>query len=106
MTSPGRILIVDDEESIANEDVALARTTLADGAFDDVAKPFDFAHLDRTVSAGLLHAAPEGGAEAKGDAAATALALTVGVALGDLDDGGRASVERALAGVRHALAAG
>lgn len=37
----------------ANEDVALARETLKIGAFDYVAKPFDFAYLDRTVAAGL-----------------------------------------------------
>ena len=40
----------------ANEDVALARETLKIGAFDYVAKPFDFAYLDRTVAAGLAHA--------------------------------------------------
>ncbi|HEV8474108.1 MAG TPA: response regulator [Methylomirabilota bacterium] len=40
----------------ANEDVDLARETLAIGAFDYVAKPFDFTHLDGVVSAGLLHA--------------------------------------------------
>ncbi len=39
----------------ANEDEALARNTLAIGAFDYVAKPFDFAHLDRTVAAALLY---------------------------------------------------
>ncbi len=45
----------------ANEDVALARLTLKLGAFDYVAKPFDFAYLDRAVTAALLHAprAPE-----------------------------------------------
>jgi len=40
----------------ANEDVALARETLKIGAFDYVAKPFDFAYLDRTVAAGLAQA--------------------------------------------------
>jgi CheY-like chemotaxis protein len=39
----------------ANEDEALARDTLARGAFDYVAKPFDFEHLDRTVAAALLY---------------------------------------------------
>src|SRR5881397_2634533 len=38
----------------ANEDVSLARETLTLGAFDYVAKPFDFDYLDRTVSAGML----------------------------------------------------
>jgi DNA-binding response OmpR family regulator len=40
----------------ANEDVALARETLKLGAFDYVPKPFDFAHLDRTVAAALAQA--------------------------------------------------
>jgi DNA-binding response OmpR family regulator len=40
----------------ANEDVALARETLKIGAFDYVAKPFDFAYLDRTVAAALARA--------------------------------------------------
>ena len=40
----------------ANEDVALARTTLKLGALDYVAKPFDFAYLERSVVAGLVHA--------------------------------------------------
>ncbi|MBI1845360.1 MAG: response regulator [Candidatus Rokubacteria bacterium] len=40
----------------ANEDVALARETLKIGAFDYVAKPFDFRYLDRAVAAGLLQA--------------------------------------------------
>lgn len=41
----------------ANEDIALARRTLQLGAFDYVAKPFDFVHLDRAVTAALLHGA-------------------------------------------------
>ena len=41
----------------ANEDEALARDTLTIGAFDYVAKPFDFEHLDRTVAAALLYSA-------------------------------------------------
>ncbi len=40
----------------ANEDVALARETLKLGAFDYVAKPFDFGYLDRAVAAGLVQA--------------------------------------------------
>ena len=51
----------------ANEDLALARETLKIGAFDYVAKPFDFQHLDRVVSAALAHAGP--GVAAKPDAA-------------------------------------
>lgn len=41
----------------ANEDVTLARETLTLGAFDYVAKPFDFDYLDRAVAAGLARAA-------------------------------------------------
>ena len=37
----------------ANEDVGLAKETLKLGAFDYVAKPFDFNYLDRAVAAGL-----------------------------------------------------
>ncbi|MGH7543611.1 MAG: response regulator, partial [Gemmatimonadota bacterium] len=42
----------------ANEDLGLARETLKIGAFDYVAKPFDFRYLDRTVAAGLINAGP------------------------------------------------
>jgi len=41
----------------ANEDVSLARKTLMLGAFDYVAKPFDFDYLDRAVAAGLARVA-------------------------------------------------
>jgi DNA-binding response OmpR family regulator len=37
----------------ANEDVGLARETLELGALDYVAKPFDFAYLERAILAGL-----------------------------------------------------
>ncbi len=40
----------------ANEDVALAKEMLKLGAFDYVAKPFDFSYLDRAVTAGLRRA--------------------------------------------------
>jgi len=42
----------------ANEDVGLARETLKIGAFDYVAKPFDFAYLERAVTAGLVQSSP------------------------------------------------
>ncbi|HEY3067336.1 MAG TPA: response regulator [Methylomirabilota bacterium] len=42
----------------ANEDVGLARETLKMGAFDYVAKPFDFTYLERAVSAGLVQSSP------------------------------------------------
>jgi DNA-binding response OmpR family regulator len=53
----------------ANEDEALARDTLAKGAFDYVAKPFEFGHLERTVAAATLYAerAPETAAPASAD---------------------------------------
>jgi len=38
----------------ANEDVDLARETLKLGAFDYVAKPFDFSYLDQAVTLGLI----------------------------------------------------
>jgi DNA-binding response OmpR family regulator len=40
----------------ANEDVGLARDTLRLGALDYVAKPFDFAYLERAIMAGLAQA--------------------------------------------------
>src|SRR5712664_233353 len=40
----------------ASEDVSLAKETLKLGAFDYVAKPFDFDYLDRAVAAGLARA--------------------------------------------------
>jgi two-component system, response regulator, stage 0 sporulation protein F len=40
----------------ANEDVGLAKETLKLGAFDYIAKPFDFEYLDRAVAAGLARA--------------------------------------------------
>jgi two-component system response regulator (stage 0 sporulation protein F) len=46
----------------ANEDVALAKEMLKLGAFDYVAKPFDFSYLDRAVTAGLLQAGAGAGA--------------------------------------------
>jgi DNA-binding response OmpR family regulator len=41
----------------ANDDIALARETLTLGAFDYVAKPFDFEHLNQTVATALFHSA-------------------------------------------------
>ncbi|SRR5712691_4846333 len=52
-----RIRELDDALTVimitADRDVAMARETLKLGAFDYVAKPFDYAYLDRAVSAGL-----------------------------------------------------
>ena len=41
----------------ANVDLALARDTLKRGAFDYVAKPFDFEHLAHVVEAAVAHRA-------------------------------------------------
>jgi two-component system response regulator (stage 0 sporulation protein F) len=52
-----RIRELDDSVPVimvtANEDVGLAKETLKLGAFDYIAKPFDFEYLDRAVAAGL-----------------------------------------------------
>ena len=77
----------------ANEDVGLARETLKLGAFDYVAKPFDFSYLDRAVSAGLLQG---GGASATGAAPADpgpwpALAVAVFRAVRGMAAAGRGS---------------
>src|SRR5574341_262849 len=99
----------------ANEDVALARETLKLGAFDYVAKPFDFAYLDRAVSAGLLQA---GGPAVADEAAAVVvtddpwrrLALAVFRAARAMDSTRRPStgerMERAVLGVAREVAAG
>lgn len=39
----------------ANDDETIARETLSIGAFDYVAKPFDFEHLNRMVATAALH---------------------------------------------------
>ncbi len=52
----------------ANEDVALARETLKLGAFDYVAKPFDFSYLDRAVAAGLVRSGGPATWDTPGDA--------------------------------------
>ena len=55
-----RIRAVDTSVSVimvtANEDVGLAREMLKIGAFDYVAKPFDFVYLDQAISLGLIQA--------------------------------------------------
>jgi DNA-binding response OmpR family regulator len=50
----------------ANTDVALARHTLAMGAFDYVTKPFDLAYLERVVTVALAH-----GSDGKSEGLAT-----------------------------------
>lgn len=78
----------------ANEDVALARETLQIGAFDYVAKPFDFGYLDRAVAAGLLQAGGPGGlggATREPDDPWRRLVLTVFRAVREMSPAGRAS---------------
>ena len=62
-----RIRKLDDTLTVimvtANEDVALARETLRLGAFDYVAKPFDYDYLDRAVSAARLKSGAGAAAE-------------------------------------------
>ena len=111
----------------ANESVGLAREMLELGAFDYVAKPFDFSYLDRAVSAGLLqggHPLASAGASAAPAAPWLALVLAVvravrgmaavartstgtrmenAAALGDLTGPDLAAVESARASARRAL---
>jgi two-component system response regulator (stage 0 sporulation protein F) len=65
-----RIRAIDEAVAIimvtANEDVGLARETLKLGAFDYVAKPFDFQYLDQAVTLGLLRSSGGGEPEAAG----------------------------------------
>ena len=52
----------------ANDDVAVARDTLALGAIDYVAKPFDFGHLEGSVLSALAHVdAPPSSRQARAD---------------------------------------
>jgi DNA-binding response OmpR family regulator len=112
-----RIRDADDSIAVimvtANEDVALARETLKLGAFDYVAKPFDFSYLDRAVAAALMQAdsfesAPSDGPFAGGDPW-RGVALEVFRAARAMTDGARQStgarMEAAvLAAARDALA--
>lgn len=89
----------DHDESLAvimvtaNEDVGLARETLKLGAFDYVAKPFDFRYLDRAVAAGLVQggARPSAPAATDGDDPWKRLALAVFRAARGMSATGRAS---------------
>jgi DNA-binding response OmpR family regulator len=76
----------------ANEDVALARRTLQLGAFDYVSKPFDFVHLDRTVTAALVHGATPPAAPATTGNPRRTLALAVFRATRTMPAPARASV--------------
>lgn len=95
----------------ANEDVGLARDTLKLGALDYVAKPFDFAYLERAIMAGLAQAQAQAG-EGAASAGATAdpwrdLALAVFEAVRRMNSVSRASTgerleDAAIAGAREA----
>jgi two-component system, response regulator, stage 0 sporulation protein F len=73
----------------ANEVVALAKEMLKRGAFDYVAKPFDFSHL-QSKEAGQHLGEP-------------ALVLGIAAELGDLTGPDLAAVESALSSARRAL---
>lgn len=95
----------------ANEDVALARETLKIGAFDYVAKPFDFRYLDRAVSAALVQGG-SGGAPmttADGEDLLRRLAFQIFRAVRAMPPGARESTgarleQSALEAVREAVA--
>lgn len=88
----------------ANEDVALARETLKLGAFDYVAKPFDYDYLDRTVSAAREVAARRASAATQ-HLEEIELLLSIAADLGDLPGTDRTLVETALEAARRTLPA-
>lgn len=78
----------------ANEDVALARSMLSIGAFDYVAKPFDFRYLDRVVAAALVQTVTggaDGGPSDDGPDAWRRLAVRVFRAVREMPAAGRES---------------
>jgi two-component system, response regulator, stage 0 sporulation protein F len=96
----------------ANEDITLARETLNAGAFDYVAKPFDFTHLEQVVAAGLMHGAPSRNRAdgADGAEAWTAVATAVFQATRHMPEAARRStgtrLEDAVLGAARASFAG
>jgi two-component system response regulator (stage 0 sporulation protein F) len=82
----------------ANEDLALARETLKSGAFDYVAKPFDFQYLDRVVAAAMAHM------ESDESEPGRALALAVFRAVRSMSADGRAATGERLESAALALA--
>ena len=99
----------------ANEDLTVARETLAIGAFDYVAKPFDFEHLDRTVVTAMIHSARPPAPEpaptptpATGDPwgrlVADVFRAVRGMDAGARDSTGRRFEDAALAAARSAMA--
>ena len=97
----------------ANEDVVLARETLKLGAFDYVAKPFDFSYLDRAVAAGLVLSGGMAAPDTPGAASVDPwpqLAHVVFLAVRPMGPSGRAStgarMESAALAAARAAAAG
>lgn len=97
----------------ANEDLAVARETLSVGAFDYVAKPFDFDHLSRTVVTAIVHSAKippgDGGLAPSPSEPWTRLVTDVFRAVREMSADARASTgarleEAALAAAQRALA--
>lgn len=102
----------------ANEDIELARETLKLGAFDYVAKPFDFGYLDQAVTLGLIQSgggpsAPTGtrGAEAAAGQAGVWQALSLetfrvarAMSAGGRDSTGQRMESAALAAAREGAA--
>ena len=96
----------------ANEDLAVARETLAIGAFDYVAKPFDFEHLDRAVVTAMIHSARPLAVETPAPAAADPWSRLVadvfravrGMDVGARDSTGSRLEDAALAAARRAMA--
>jgi CheY-like chemotaxis protein len=97
----------------ANEDLAVARETLSVGAFDYVAKPFDFEHLSQTVMTAFVHSARmplEGAAPAAAASEPwTGLVTDVFRAVREMSPDARGSTglrleEAALAAARSAIA--
>lgn len=112
-----QIRALDDEIAVimvtANEDVAVARETLKLGAFDYVAKPFDFTYLERAVAAGLARVgAPATGRPKPGEAPAepcrdlarAVFGVTRAMAAGARASTGARLEDAALAAAREAVA--
>jgi two-component system response regulator (stage 0 sporulation protein F) len=90
----------------ANEDLALAREMLKTGAFDYVAKPFDFQYLDRVVAAAMVQAESGFDSDLASDKTepCRALALAVFRAVRSMSPAGREATGQRLESTALALA--
>jgi two-component system response regulator (stage 0 sporulation protein F) len=90
----------------ANEDLALARESLKTGAFDYVAKPFDFQYLDRVVAAAMVQAESGFDSDLASDKTepCRALALAVFRAVRSMSPAGREATGQRLESAALALA--